>query len=98
MSVLYTGKALSHARAGPHHMITSAAFPCVWRLAGSCVSVTRAVFYIRLLPRGFRVLLDGFPSCRPLFMDLSGGCHLFYCGLAARNLIPDLALSDLDFH
>ena len=48
---MYTGKALSHARAGHHHMIMPAAFPCVWRLAKSCVSVTRAVCNSSLLPR-----------------------------------------------
>ena len=47
--IWYTGKALSHARAGPHHMIPSAALPCVWRLARACVSVTFAVYNIRLL-------------------------------------------------
>ena len=47
---IYTGKALLHGRAGPHHMISSAAFPSVWGLARTCVSVTFAVFNIRLLP------------------------------------------------
>ena len=98
-SQMFMGKTLSHARAGPDHGINVAVLEHMFPSGLSmCFRHICGLQYPSVALRSPWVFGYSVDLFRSHVYVLGDGFILFEFGLAACNLIPDLALSDLDSH